>query len=121
MYPTYYNQNQQSQVGFMSIRGRDIAVNYPIAPGNTIFFKDELAPYVYVKTMGYSPLDRPTLETYRREDAVLPQEAPSDDKEDNSIVEQLNEEIKTLSEEIKGIKKTLNTRSRKKEIEDDEQ
>ena len=55
-YP-FYNQNQQPQVSFMSIRGKEIAINYPIAPNNTIIFRDELEPYIYVKSMGYSPLD----------------------------------------------------------------
>ncbi len=116
----YYGQNQ-SQVSFMSIRGKDIAVNYPIAPGNTIFFKDELAPFIYVKTMGYSPLDRPTLEEYRRDDGVLPQETASNAKDDNSTIEKLQSDIAVILDEIDGIKKKLNTRSRKKEMDDDEQ
>ena len=38
---------------------------WPIAPGSSITFKDETAPYVYTKTMGFSQLDRPQFETYR--------------------------------------------------------
>lgn len=116
----YYGQNQ-SQVSFMSIRGKDIAVNYPIAPGNTIFFKDELAPFIYVKTMGFSPLDRPTLEEYRRQDSVLPQEATPNAKDDNSTIKKIQDDIKAILDDIEGIKKKLNTRPRRKESDDDEQ
>ena len=116
----YYGQNQP-QVSFMSIRGKDIAVNYPIAPNNIIFFKDELAPYIYVKTMGYSPLERPTLEEYKRDDGVLPQETPSNVKDENSTIEKLQGEITSILDEIDSIKKKLNTRTRKKETDDDEQ
>ena len=44
---------------------------WPIAPGSSITFKDEGAPYIYTKTMGLSQLDRPIFETYRliKEDA----------------------------------------------------
>lgn len=113
-----YAQNQS--VSFMSIRGKDIAVNYPIAPGNTIFFKDEIAPYIYVKTMGFSPLDRPTLEEYRRQDSVLPQETASNTKDDNSTIEKLQADITAILDEIDGIKKKMAPRTRKKETEDDE-
>lgn len=120
-YP-YYNQNQTSQVGFMSVRGKDIAVNYPIAPGNTIFFKDEIAPFIYVKTMGYSPLDKPVLDIYKREDyASAPvQEAASVNKDD-SVIEKMQDDINSILDDIDGIKKRLYNRPKRKETADDEQ
>lgn len=58
--------NQQIQNGgLISVRSEMDARNYPIAPGNSITFKDENAPYVYTKTMGFSQLDRPTFEKFR--------------------------------------------------------
>lgn len=120
-YP-YYNQNQSSQVGFMSVRGKDIAVNYPIAPGNTIFFKDETAPFIYVKTMGYSPLDKPTLDIYKREDYVAnPGQGPTSNKKDDSIIEKMQEDINSILDDIDGIKKRLYNRPKRKESVDDEQ
>lgn len=118
---SYLNQNQTPQVSFMSIRGKDIAANYPIAPGNTIFFKDELAPYIYVKTMGFSPLDHPTFEQYKREDVVLPQETVSNVSNDNSSIEKIQSDIRAIMDELDGIKKKLNTRAviKKKELEDE--
>ena len=113
----YYNQNQTPQVGFMSVRGKDIAVNYPIAPGNTIFFKDEVAPYIYVKTMGYSPLDKPTLDTYKREDMIKQAPEPSKDV----VIEKLQEDISSIMDDIDGIKKKLNARPKRKETGEDEQ
>ena len=78
--PNYYNpyqyypqpmqqsiqQAQQIQNnGFISVRNESEARNYPVAPGNSITFKDENAPYVYTKTMGFSQLDRPSFEKYK--------------------------------------------------------
>lgn len=80
-YPTYqpiyqsYPQMQQPQVqqqpqqiqngGFVSVRNEMEARNYPVAPGNSVTFKDENAPFVYTKTMGFSQLDLPKFDRYR--------------------------------------------------------
>ncbi len=119
-YPSFYNQNQQPQVSFMSIRGKDIAVNYPIAPNNTIIFRDELEPYIYVKSMGYSPLDKPVMDIYRREEPNSAQKAVSVVKEDNSTIEKIQDDIKAIFDDIEGIKKKMNAKSRRKETDDDE-
>lgn len=79
--PTGYPQqnNQMSGMGqgvtqqnnFIPVPSEEVARNYPVAPGNSVSFKNENAPYIYVKTMGYSQLDTPTFEKFRlvREDA----------------------------------------------------
>lgn len=61
------------QSGLVLIPSEQDARNYPVAPGNSITFKDERAPYCYVKTMGFNQLDRPTFERYRlvKEDSHL--------------------------------------------------
>jgi len=58
-------QQQIQNGGFVSVRSKQEALMWPIAPGSSITFKDETAPYVYTKTMGFSQLDRPQFETYR--------------------------------------------------------
>ena len=118
-YP-FYNQNQQPQVSFMSIRGKEIAINYPIAPNNTIIFRDELEPYIYVKSMGYSPLDKPVIDIYRREEPNLAQESTPKVKEDNSTIEKMQDDIKAIFDDIEGIKKKIYAKPRRKELEDDE-
>ena len=68
------------QSGFVLVPSEQEARNYPVAPGNSITFKDENAPYCYVKTMGFNQLDRPTFERYRlvKEDGhVTSQNAPT--------------------------------------------
>ena len=59
-------QSQQTQTtGFVSVRSEEEARNYPVAYGNSVTFKDETAPYVYTKTMGFSQLDRPIFDKYK--------------------------------------------------------
>lgn len=109
-YPYY--QNQQPQVSFMSTRGSEMVVNYPIGPGNTIIFKDEAAPYIYVKTMGYSPVDKPIIEVYKRED-------PTTQEEPDPTLAKIQEDIRGIIEDIDGIKRRL--KPRRKDGEDDPQ
>lgn len=51
--------------GLVSVRNRAEAESYPVAPGNSVTFKDETAPFIYVKSMGFSQLDRPTFDIFR--------------------------------------------------------
>lgn len=84
-YP-YQNPYQQMQVqqpqiqssGVITVRSEMEARNYPIAPGNSIMFKDEAAPFVYVKTMGISQFDSPTFEKFRLVKEEAKAEAPKD-------------------------------------------
>ena len=61
------NQNpaQAQTSGFVSVRSEEEARNYPVAYGNSVTFKDENAPYIYTKTMGFSQLDRPIFDKYK--------------------------------------------------------
>ena len=63
-----YNNQITGQIqngGFIPVPSEMDARNYPVAPGNSVTFKDEKLPYVYVKTMGFSQLDRPVFEKFR--------------------------------------------------------
>ena len=113
-YPQNQQQQQPMQIqngGFISVRGEAEARNYPVAPGNSVTFKDETAPYVYTKTMGFSQLDRPTFEKYRlvKEDtAVEGSELISKVGEGtepiNDTLDGIKNEIKAIWAEIEGIK-----------------
>lgn len=68
------------QRGFIRVQNEQEARTYPVAPGNSVTFIDENAPYCYTKTMDFSQLDRPKFEKYRlvkEEDEHAP-EAPQE-------------------------------------------
>ena len=76
-FPQYQQQNVQQQFqqptqtqqiqsgGFISVRNIEEARNYHIAPGTSVTFIDENAPYVYTKTRGFSQLEPPVFEKMR--------------------------------------------------------
>lgn len=60
-------QNQQIQTPYVTVRSEAEARNFPVGFGNVVCFKDETAPYIYTKAMGFSQSDKPVFEKYRRE------------------------------------------------------
>ena len=115
MYQQPYTQpTQQIQNGgFVSVQSMAEAFNYPVAPGNSITFKDENAPYVYTKTKGFSPLEQPVFEKYR---LVKEEDSPKEAPKQPNTASNCEEQIKLLWEEVNGLKgqiTALNTKEEK--------
>lgn len=132
---TNFNQQPQAiqQSGFVLVPSEQDARNYPVAPGNSITFKDENAPYCYVKTMGFNQLDRPTFERYRlvKEDSpVTAHNSPtSADSAEGSkdTAYALKSDLTAIWSELDTLKEKLKAQAEKKpakkkmiEVEDEE-
>jgi len=110
---------QQSN-NIVSVASEEIARNYPVAPGNLVIFKDENQPCIYLKSMGFSQLDRPVFERYIRDtpnEEVTPQQNSQIDLSEYALktdLESALEEIKSLKDEIK--RTTRQSRYTKKEV-----
>ena len=109
-------QQQIQNGGFVSVHNENEARNYPIAPGNSVTFKDENAPYVYTKTQGFSQLDRPVFEKYRlvKEEDYQAQQVAQNSPVSSENTQQINnsdyakkDEITALWSEIEALKSKL--------------
>jgi hypothetical protein len=110
--PQYQTQQAQPQIqnnGFISVPSEEVARNYPVAPGNSVTFKNENAPYVYTKTMGFSQLDRPSFEKYKlvKEDVEEVPEHSNSIDELRERMGELNCELDELRGELDAIKKNM--------------
>ena len=122
MQMTAQNQQTQPQIqngGFIQVHNEDEARNYPIAPGNSVTFKDENAPYVYTKTMGFSQLDRPIFEKYRlvKEDDMPTQNPPVSAEiaqQTDNIDYALKTDLTALQTEIDALKQRIEELTAKK-------
>ena len=114
-------QNQMQTNGLISVHNEQEARNYPIAVGNSITFKDENAPYIYTKTMGFSQLDRPKFDKYRlvKEDTE-PQKEVLSVEADNTALDELKADIEDMRGEIEALKKKLAPKRKPKEEDEDE-
>lgn len=103
------NMNQQQYSiqngGFVCVSSEDEARRYPVAPGNSVTFKNENAPYVYTKTMGFSQLDRPLFEIFRlvKEEDTSNQQGTKTEAEDANVKYLSQEDLNPLVEDIKNI------------------
>lgn len=93
---------QPNNNGFISVRSIEEAYNWPIAPGNSLTFKDECAPYIYTKTKGISQLEPPVFERFR-----LVKEDPQEATQKPVTAFDAEGQIKSLWEEVNAIKGRL--------------
>ena len=112
---TQQQNNQIQNGGFVSVRNIEEAYNYPVAPGNSITFKDENAPYVYTKTKGFSQLDQPVFEKYR---LVKEEEMPPESTQKPVEAPNCEEQIKLLWDEVNALKSRLDKPKRPAKKED---
>lgn len=108
-YNPYFNQQPQPQVQaqpqqdqtFISVTDEQQARNWPIAPGNSLTFKDENAPYIYTKTM-ISQFGQPVFEKY----LLTKEENPQDQSINMDFTNSIND-IERQLEEIRDAYKLL--------------
>jgi len=132
------NQNQVQNGGFVPVRSEAEARAYPVAPGTSITFKNETAPYCYTKTMGFSQLEAPRFEKYRlvKEDEPETSEASGEVKQEYvskadfgvvvDSVKGLNEIVALMKNDVDGLKSEVyglagrKRNVKKQEVETDE-
>ena len=97
--------------GFVPVPNIEVARSYHVSPGTSVTFIDENAPYVYVKTRGFSQLDPPVFKKKRLVDEEdVPTEPLSqsesrfdglDDKLSGYVLKTEFEAFKGLYEDLK--------------------
>lgn len=127
MQPMQYQQMQQQNVQqqqmitknneFVRVRSKEEAKNYPVAPGNSVTFINESAPYCYVKTMGASQLDRPIFEVYRlvKEDDDG-KSIEENEKQSQNTLDELRNDIMKLQKDVDSLNASVKTLKEKKPV-----
>ena len=123
-YPQMYQQpmpqmqapQQVQQIrngGIVSVANEQVARNYPVAPGMTVTMRDESAPYLYEKTMGFSQLDQPIFRKARivfEDDAQIAKdtaEKPKDPAVVYAELSQLEALRDAVSSEIRDLRSVV--------------
>lgn len=106
--------------GFISVRSIEEALNWPLAPGNSLMFKDENSPYVYTKTRGFSQLDQPVFEKYRlvKEEDSQPQQ-PVQAHDFGEDIAALWEQVRQLQTDVKQLRGPEKQQRRKRDEQPD--
>lgn len=106
--PQYMQQPQkEDRFGIISVNGEQQARDWPLAPGSSLTFKDETAPYIYTKTMGFSQFDVPVFEKYRLIKEANPN-TQEEQKFDATMFDNLNKENSQTKETINVLENEIN-------------
>lgn len=93
---------QQMQAGgIINVRSEDEARTYPVAPGNSVTFKDDTQPYMYVKTQGFNQMEMPTFKKYRLVEEAAENVAPAYSV--RAELEELHRAYAELKEKVEAI------------------
>lgn len=91
--------------GFITVRSEAEARNYPVAPGTSVTFKHETAPYCYTKTMGFSQFEAPRFEKFRlvKEEESESKQSAEDARDQNGIAYAKEEDLGKLAGVVKAM------------------
>ena len=95
------NSQTYAQPYYWYYATRDEAINWPIAPGNMLTFKDPDGKHYYEKSLGWSPYEGVMFKEFTIKEDVLPQapeQAPA--PASNPEVEDLKKDIYDLKDQI---------------------
>lgn len=121
-------QNQQTpQIqngGFVMVKDITEAMNYPVAPGNSVTFKNESQPYIYTKTLGFSQLDQPIFEVFKLEkvenednNTTVVEEIPVVEYLPLEDADKIREQLSKMQSEIDFLKELIESDT--KEVKDE--
>ena len=99
-------QPQIQNGGVLAIKSRDEAYNFTVAYGTSVIFKLENQPVIFVKTMGFSQLEPPRFETYKKVD----EDEKDTDISEGSKYDEIKDEISNLREQIDILKNKIDNR-----------
>jgi hypothetical protein len=98
-------QPTQAQQGvFVRVQSEQEARAYPVAPGNSVTFIDENAPYCYTKAVDASALDRPRFDRYR---LVKEDDQPHEETPQSAPQYALVDDVEALARRLSALEKKL--------------
>lgn len=125
---TQSSQLQSISSGLISIPSEADARNYPVGYGQSVSFRDENAPYLYTKTMGFSQLEPPKFEKYKliKESADSPEKPLENNQTEKLPTYAEKRDIEDVRAEIEALKERVNKLSEKKKkkeviVDDDDE
>jgi len=107
----YVQRPQQIQYSntIVPVPNESVGRNYPVGPGAGVIFRDENAPYMYSKTMGFNPLEQPVFEKYR----LVKEETEEATPEPVNTMRDYESELEELRDQISELRDFVNKLSSK--------
>ena len=94
------NTQNYAQPYYWYYATRDEAINWPIAPGNMLTFKDPDGKHYYEKSLGWSPYEGVQFKEFEIKEEAIPQAPVQTAPAPNSDVEDLRKDIYDLKSQL---------------------
>ena len=108
------NQQQQQNNNFIHVPSEEVARAYTVAPGGSVTFINDNAPYCYTKTAGVNQFDTPIFRKFRLvEETTMPeQQKPPQNVQAHATntksFENLSGEIEQLRSRVESLENKFN-------------
>lgn len=88
------------------VKTEEEVMNYPMAPSSSVIFKIENKPLLFIKTMGISQFDSPTIEKWVKEEKDTQKEEPvvKIDESYKQDLEGMRLDIDTIKDELSDLR-----------------
>ena len=94
------NNSNYAQAYYWYYATRDEALNWPIAPGNMLVFKDPDGRHYYEKSLGWSPYEGVTFKEFKFDEPVQQKPVAEVPNEQKTEVESRKDDICDLKSQI---------------------
>lgn len=115
-------QQQVQNIGYIPVANEDMARNYPVAPGNSLAFRNEDGNHIYVKSMGFSQYDKPIFEKYelvKESEPVIEEQVIARDY--GTEIDNLNRMLGVIQEELSSLKEQRKRQSNRRRKDTEEE
>ena len=115
-------QQPVQNIGYIPVTNEDMARNYPVAPGNSLTFRNEDGNYIYVKSMGFSKYDKPIFEKYElvKESGQVIEE-PVKVRDYGTEIDNLNRTLSDIQVELSSLKEQRKRQSNRRRKDTEEE
>ena len=111
MAPNYgMPQYQQTQYFVYFVNSRDEAEKWPVGPGNVLIFRQIDGSFIYVKSLGFSPYDKPVFEVFPKAIEQAPAPTPVQSEDYLKLAESNAEVLNDLKAQIEAIREEMKNR-----------
>lgn len=83
------------------VKSEQNVVDFPVAPGTSTIFKIENQPLLFIKTMGISQFDSPTIEKWIKDEKDAKEEIPVTNSQE---ISELRSDIDIIKEELSDLR-----------------
>ena len=102
-----HQHQQQMQYFVYYVNSKEEAVRWPVGPGNVLIFMQTDGSFIYIKSLGFSPYDKPVFEVFPKLIEQTPSPVPAVDEEYKKMAEANSNAIADLTSKFADMQEEI--------------